>query len=169
MAKIGFIGLGIMGRPMAGHLIGAGHELSIVSRASVPPELGAQATSHKSARDVAQSADIIILMLPDTPDVEKVLFAEDGVAEGLSKGKIVIDMSSVSPVETKAFARRINDLGCEYIDAPVSGGEVGARQATLSIMCWASSSRARSRPSRTPCSWRFKASPCGSGRVFKSA
>lgn len=135
MAKIGFIGLGIMGKPMAAHLIDAGHKLSLFSLPQVPPDIAERGKVCDSAKEVAQSADIIIVMVPDTPDVEKVLFTRDGVAEGLSKGKIVVDMSSISPVATKEFARRINDLGCEYIDAPVSGGEVGAKQATLSIMC----------------------------------
>ena len=135
MAKIGFIGLGIMGKPMATHLIDAGHDLSLFSLPSIPSDIAARAKSCTSAKHVAESADIIIVMVPDTPDVEKVLFTKDGVAEGLSKGKIVVDMSSISPVATKEFAKRINALGCEYIDAPVSGGEVGAKQATLSIMC----------------------------------
>jgi 2-hydroxy-3-oxopropionate reductase len=135
MAKVGFIGLGIMGKPMAGHLIDAGHELSLFSLPSVPADLAARGKVCASAKEVAQNADIVIVMVPDTPDVEKVLFSKNGVAEGLSRGKIVVDMSSISPVATKEFAKRINDLGCEYIDAPVSGGDVGAKQATLSIMC----------------------------------
>src|SRR5512143_3386908 len=119
--KLGFIGLGIMGSPMAGHLRKAGHELFVRTRSKVPQEL-------------AQNADIIFTMVPDTPDVEKVLFGENGVAAGLSKGKTVVDMSSISPIETKDFARRINALGCDYLDAPVSGGEVGAKAASLTIM-----------------------------------
>jgi 2-hydroxy-3-oxopropionate reductase len=83
---------------------------------------------------VAERAEIIITILPDTPDVESVLFGENGVAEGLSAGKIVVDMSSISPIETKGFAAKIIQLGCEYLDAPVSGGEVGAKGATLTIM-----------------------------------
>jgi len=132
--KIGFIGLGIMGKPMAGHLIAGGHEAYLQSRSGVPAELADKAKRCASAKEVAQKADVIFLMVPDTPDVEKVLFGEDGVAEGLGKGKIVVDMSSISPIETKAFAKRINDLGCKYLDAPVSGGEVGAKGATLTIM-----------------------------------
>jgi 2-hydroxy-3-oxopropionate reductase len=135
MAKVGFIGLGIMGRPMAGHLIDAGHELSLFSRSGPPAELASRGKSCKSAKEVAENADVVILMVPDTPDVEAVLFAKNGVAEGLKPGKIVIDMSSISPVATKDFAKRISALGCAYLDAPVSGGEVGAKQATLSIMC----------------------------------
>jgi 2-hydroxy-3-oxopropionate reductase len=135
MAKVGFIGLGIMGRPMAGHLADAGHELSLHSRSSVPAELASRGKACKSPKEVAQKANVIIIMVPDTPDVEAVLFGKNGVAEGLSPGKIVVDMSSISPVATKEFAQRVNAQGCAYLDAPVSGGEVGAKQATLSIMC----------------------------------
>ena len=139
MAKVGFIGLGVMGRPMAGHLLDAGHELSLYSRSGVPADLVSRGRPCESAREVAENADVVITMVPDTPDVEAVLFAKGGVAEGLSPGKIVIDMSSISPVATKDFAKRIDALGCAYLDAPVSGGEVGAKQATLSIMCGGSS------------------------------
>jgi len=135
MAKVGFIGLGIMGKPMSLHLLKAGHELYAYSIPDVPAEVteaGGKACA--SSTEVAQKSDIIIVMVPDTPDVEKVLFAGDGVAKGLSKGKIVVDMSSISPMATKDFAKRINELGCEYLDAPVSGGEVGAKNATLTIM-----------------------------------
>lgn len=135
MESIGFIGLGIMGTPMAGHLIEGGHEVYLTSRSGVPQELtdkGGKACAN--AREVAAAADITITMVPDTPDVETVLFGEDGVAEGLTQGKLVVDMSSISPVATKEFAARINELGCDYLDAPVSGGDVGAKAATLSIM-----------------------------------
>jgi 2-hydroxy-3-oxopropionate reductase len=135
MAKVGFIGLGIMGRPMAAHLIDAGHELSLFNRSPVAAELASRGKTSGSAKEVAQNADVVIVMVPDTPDVEAVLFGKDGVAEGLSRGKIVVDMSSISPVATKDFAKRIEALGCTYLDAPVSGGEVGAKQASLSIMC----------------------------------
>ncbi|HYD64615.1 2-hydroxy-3-oxopropionate reductase [Azospirillum sp.] len=133
--KIGFIGLGIMGRPMAGHLIAAGHTLFLHDLAPLPQDLlDAGATACQSGRAVAQAADVVITMVPDTPHVEAALFGPDGVAEGLNAGKIVVDMSSISPVATKEFARRINDLGCAYLDAPVSGGEVGAKAASLTIM-----------------------------------
>ncbi len=133
--KIGFIGLGIMGAPMALHLIKAGHQLFVYTRSKVHPEIAAStATQCTTPRGVAERADIVFTMVPDTPDVEKVLFGESGVAAGLSKGKTVVDMSSISPIETKAFARRINELGCDYLDAPVSGGEVGAKAASLTIM-----------------------------------
>ena len=133
--NLGFIGLGVMGRPMAGHLIAAGHDLFLHSRSGVPRELtdkGGQACG--SPREVAAEADIVFTIVPDTPDVEKVLFGPDGVAEGLAAGKTVVDMSSISPIETKAFAKRIEALGCRYLDAPVSGGEVGAKAASLTIM-----------------------------------
>src|SRR4029078_4872683 len=139
MSNVGFIGLGIMGKPMAANLIKGGHTLYVTSRSGVPQELtAAGATSCGGPKEVAQKADIIITMVPDTPDVEKVLFGANGVAEGLSAGKIVVDMSSISPIETKAFAKRINELKCEYVDAPVSGGEVGAKNASLTIMVGAS-------------------------------
>jgi 2-hydroxy-3-oxopropionate reductase len=134
VAKLGFIGLGIMGKPMAGHLIAAGHEVFLNSRSGVPQELKDKGKPCASAKEVAQKADVTFLMLPDTPDVEKVLFGAGGVAEGLSKGKTVVDMSSIAPLATKDYARRVNELGCEYLDAPVSGGEVGAKGASLTIM-----------------------------------
>ncbi|HEY1392636.1 MAG TPA: 2-hydroxy-3-oxopropionate reductase [Methylibium sp.] len=133
--KIGFIGLGIMGAPMAGHLIKAGHQLFVYTLGKMPEAIAkSSATQCTSARGVAERADIIITMVPDTPDVEAALFADNGVAAGLSKGKVVVDMSSISPVETKEFAKKIKALGCDYLDAPVSGGDVGAKNATLSIM-----------------------------------
>jgi len=133
--KIGFIGLGIMGTPMALRLIAAGHQLFVFTVGKVAPEIAeSSATVCTNATGVAQRADVIIVMVPDTPDVAKVLFADDGVAAGLSRGKTVVDMSSISPIETKEFARRINALGCDYLDAPVSGGEVGAKAGTLTIM-----------------------------------
>ena len=135
MSNIGFIGLGIMGKPMALNLIKGGHTLYLQSRSGVPQELtAAGGLACASAKEVAQKSDVVITMLPDTPDVEKVLFGTNGVAEGLTRGKIVVDMSSISPIETKAYAKRINDLGCDYVDAPVSGGEVGAKSAALTIM-----------------------------------
>ena len=132
MSNIGFIGLGIMGRPMAGHLAAAGHSLFIHTRKPAPADL--PATACANAAEVARHADIIITMLPDTPDVDAVLFGPGGVAEGLSPGKTVVDMSSISPMATKDFASRINALGCDYLDAPVSGGDVGAKAASLTIM-----------------------------------
>ena len=139
MSKLGFIGLGIMGTPMAGHLIAAGHEVHLHTVGEIPAQLlevGGKACS--SGKQVAGQADVIFVMVPDTPHVESVLFDDDGVASGLSAGKTLVDMSSISPMATKRFAARINELGCEYLDAPVSGGEVGAKNATLSIMVGAS-------------------------------
>ncbi len=133
--KLGFIGLGIMGGPMAGHLVNGGHQVFINTRSKLPEALASSsAVQCSSPQDVASKADIIFTMVPDTPDVEKVLFGDKGLAAGLSKGKIVVDMSSISPIATKEFAKKINALGCEYLDAPVSGGELGAKNATLSIM-----------------------------------
>ena len=135
MANIGFIGLGIMGAPMAGHLLKGGHTVFTYTHGATPTALvDAGARTCASGAEVAHNADIIITMVPDTPHVEDALFNPEGVAAGLSKGKIVVDMSSISPVATKDFARRINALGCEYLDAPVSGGEVGAKAASLTIM-----------------------------------
>ena len=136
MSKVGFIGLGIMGGPMAGHLQAAGHDLFVVKHRSPLPQelLDGGAAECASPMEVAQHADIIILMVPDTPDVSAVLFDSEGVAEGLGDGKIVVDMSSISPIKTKEFAKQIHALGCEYLDAPVSGGELGAKNASLTIM-----------------------------------
>ena len=137
MTDIGFIGLGIMGRPMAEHLIAAGHRLHASSHHKAPPSelMGKGVLTHATPLEVAKASEIVILMLPDTPQVEAVLFSDEGVAAGLSPGKIVVDMSSISPMATKAFAKKINALGADYIDAPVSGGEVGAKAGTLTIMC----------------------------------
>jgi len=136
MANIGFIGLGIMGRLMAEHLLAAGHQLLTSVQYKEPPaaliERGMQTRATPKA--VAEASDIIILMVPDTPQVEEVLFGKSGVAEGISRGKIVVDMSSISPIATKSFAEKINALGGDYLDAPVSGGEVGAKAASLTIM-----------------------------------
>jgi 2-hydroxy-3-oxopropionate reductase len=136
MEKIGFIGLGIMGAPMAGHLLDAGYAVITSDHFAQPPAaLAAKGiTTVTGSAAVAKAADIIILMVPDTPQVAEVLFGEDGVASGLSSGKLVVDMSSISPIATKEFARKINELGCDYLDAPVSGGEVGAKAASLTIM-----------------------------------
>lgn len=135
MSDLGFIGLGIMGRPMAGHLLAAGHRVHLHSRSGVPEALTAKGgVPASSAAAVASSSEVIFLMVPDTPDVEAVLFGPHGVHEGLAPGKIVVDMSSISPGATKQFARRIEERGCQYLDAPVSGGELGAKDGTLTIM-----------------------------------
>lgn len=133
--NVGFVGLGIMGKPMAGHLIAGGHTLFLKTRRDVPAELvSAGGTPCATAKEVAEKADVVITMVPDTPDVEAVLFGADGIAEGLSAGKVVVDMSSISPIATKAFAEKIAATGAAYLDAPVSGGEVGAKNASLTIM-----------------------------------
>jgi 2-hydroxy-3-oxopropionate reductase len=133
--KIGFVGLGIMGRPMALNLIKGGHELFVYDKYTMPQDVpAAGAAVCDSSKTVAERSDITIVMVPDTPDVKAVLFDPDGVAAGLAAGKLVVDMSSISPIETKLFAADINKLGCDYLDAPVSGGEVGAQAASLTIM-----------------------------------
>ncbi|ULK96827.1 2-hydroxy-3-oxopropionate reductase [Bradyrhizobium sp. I71] len=135
MIDIGFIGLGTMGRPMAGHLLAAGHRVLLHDVAPVAPELiAAGGIPCNSGKEVAEKADAVVIMVPDTPHVEAVLFGKDGVASGISKGKIVADMSSISPLATKEFAKKIEALGADYLDAPVSGGEVGAKAASLTIM-----------------------------------
>src|SRR5258708_35316099 len=135
MIDIGFIGLGTMGRPMAGHLQAAGHRLYLHDVAPIAPELvGDSGVVCKSGKEVAEHSDVVIIMVPDTPHVEAVLFGKDGVAEGISKGQIVVDMSSISPLATKEFAKKIEALGADYLDAPESGGEVGAKGASLAIM-----------------------------------
>jgi len=133
--KLGFIGLGIMGAPMAGHLLKAGHTMFVHTHGKTPAELiDGGATVCTTARGVAERADIVFIMVPDTPDVQDVLFSEYGVASGLAKGKTVVDCSSIDPIATRGFAQQIEALGCDYLDAPVSGGEVGAKAASLTIM-----------------------------------
>jgi 2-hydroxy-3-oxopropionate reductase len=132
--KVGFVGLGIMGRPMAHNLMKGGHQLFVYGKRTVPPEIREGATVCDTLKAVAEQADVVIIMVPDTPDVQNVLFSPDGVAAGLKPGKTVVDMSSISPIETKVFAAEIVQKGCDYVDAPVSGGEVGAKAASLTIM-----------------------------------
>src|SRR5216110_1094373 len=132
--KVGFVGLGIMGRPMAHNLMQGGHQLFVYGKRTVPPEIRDGATVCDTLKAVAEQADVTIIMVPDTSDVQNVLFSPDGVAAGLKPGKTVVDMSSISPIETKVFAAEITQKGCDYVDAPVSGGEVGAKAASLTIM-----------------------------------
>jgi len=136
MADLGFIGLGIMGKPMAGHLLAAGHTVNVYDRNEGPiQELAKKgAAACQNSKEVAQKSDIIFIIVPDTPDVAEVLFGTNGVAEGIKKGSIVVDMSSISPIATKDFARRLAEMGVEMLDGPVSGGQVGAENAALSIM-----------------------------------
>lgn len=133
--KLGFIGLGIMGTPMALNLAKAGHALHVTTIGPVAEELlKLGAVNVETARQVTEKSDIVFIMVPDTPHVEAVLFGENGCASASLKGKTLVDMSSISPIETKRFARQINEQGGDYLDAPVSGGEIGAREGTLSIM-----------------------------------
>ncbi|MDI3359853.1 2-hydroxy-3-oxopropionate reductase [Lelliottia sp. V89_10] len=133
--KLGFIGLGIMGTPMAVNLAKAGHALHVTTIGPVADELLAlDAVNVTTAGQVTEASDIIFIMVPDTPQVEEVLFGSQGCSSTSLKGKTIVDMSSISPIETKRFARLVKELGGDYLDAPVSGGEIGARQATLSIM-----------------------------------
>lgn len=136
MSTIAFIGTGIMGKPMAVNLQKAGHQLVFSEHYSRAPAdlIAAGGIAFPTPKAVTEQADFIILMLPNTPQVEAVLFGKDGVEEALTEGKVVIDMSSISPIETKQFAARVKESGAEYVDAPVSGGEVGAINAALTIM-----------------------------------
>jgi len=139
--NVGFIGLGIMGAPMALHLVEAGHQLFFHTRSRVAEAIAATSARRcESAAEVARQSEIVFTMVPDTPDVEAVLFGAGGIAEALpgdGPRKVVVDMSSISPIATKAFAEKIRALGADYVDAPVSGGEVGAKAASLTIMCGA--------------------------------
>ena len=133
---IGFIGLGVMGRPMAGHLLAKGHRLTVFnrSRPAVDELVSAGARAAASPADVARHSDIVITMLPDTPDVAAVIAGADGVLDGVRADAVVIDMSSISPAATRDLAARVAAKGAVMLDAPVSGGEIGAKSATLSIM-----------------------------------
>jgi 2-hydroxy-3-oxopropionate reductase len=134
--QIGFIGLGVMGRPMAKHLVAKGHAVVVHSRSKGPVDdlVAAGATAAKNAADVARRSTIVITMLPDTSDVETALTGAEGVLAGLQKNGVVIDMSSISPVATRRLAGLVAERGGVMLDAPVSGGEIGAVNATLSIM-----------------------------------
>jgi 2-hydroxy-3-oxopropionate reductase len=137
MAKLGFIGLGIMGKPMAKNLLAARHTVHVCRHLNPEPvrELcGQGAVECSCCREIARKSDVIFIMVPDTPDVETVLFGKDGVAEGVRQGSIVVDMSSISPMATREFARKLKAVGVEMLDAPVSGGQVGAENAALSFM-----------------------------------
>ncbi len=135
MQSAGFIGLGIMGKPMAANLLKNNVPLAAFTRSGVPDELKqAGAIACDSPAAVAAKADVIFIMVPDTPDVERVLFGEDGLAGALRAGQTVVDMSSISPMATREFAARVRESGAEYLDAPVSGGEVGAKAGSLTIM-----------------------------------
>lgn len=134
--KIGFAGLGIMGKSMSLNLLKAGFPVTVWNRTKEKTkplqEAGAQVAD--SLSELAKMTDVIIVMVNDTPDVEEVLFGEHGLVHGLSPGKIIIDMSTISPEATQHFAERLESMGCEMLDAPVSGGDVGAQKGTLTIM-----------------------------------
>ncbi|MGC4085439.1 MAG: NAD(P)-dependent oxidoreductase [Vicinamibacterales bacterium] len=136
METVGFIGLGVMGRPMAKHILTKGYPVVVYnrSRPAVDALVEAGATAATSAADVAKQATVVITMVPDTPDVDAVLNGPDGVLSTLRAGSVVIDMSSISPVATRGFAAAVEAAGSSMLDAPVSGGEIGAINATLSIM-----------------------------------
>jgi 2-hydroxy-3-oxopropionate reductase len=170
--RVGFIGLGVMGKPMARNLIAAGHELVVYSRtrASVDEVAGDGATAASSPREVAEQAGVVILMLPDSPQVREVLESGDGLLPGAREGSLVIDMSTISPVVTREIAAECGERGIGWVDAPVSGGDVGAREGTLSIMAGGSEEDfARAKPL-------FEAlgktivhvGPVGSGQVVKA-
>src|SRR5919109_2100156 len=133
---IGFIGLGIMGKPMARNLMKAGYQLVAYNRSPGPvKELAAEgARAASNPREVAEQSDVVITMLPDSPQVQAVITGENGVLAGAKAGTLVIDMSTISPVVTKEVAREAQEHGVRMLDAPVSGGDVGAQQGTLSIM-----------------------------------
>ena len=147
---VGFIGPGIMGRPMAHNLIEAGHELVLYNRTREKAEELASdgATVADSPREVAERSDVVITMLPDSPDVERVVAGEDGVLDGLKEGALLIDMSTISPVVTRELAEKVEAKGATMLDAPVSGGDVGAQQGALSIMAGGSAERTSSVPGR---------------------
>jgi 2-hydroxy-3-oxopropionate reductase len=135
MTDLGFIGLGLMGRPMAARLIESGHRLFLHNRSGVPQDLvNSGGIVCSSRKEVAERSEIVFTIVSDTSDVEEVLFGLDGAAAGLVSGKIIVDMSSISPIATREFAERIEMLGCSYLDAPVSGGDIGAKAGTLTIM-----------------------------------
>jgi 3-hydroxyisobutyrate dehydrogenase len=136
MEKIGFIGLGIMGRPMCLHIMDAGYPVTVYNRtpAKMQPFIQAGATSASSPRELARNSDIIITMVTDTPDVEQVVLGENGIIEGASPGSVVIDMSTISPAATRHMVERLAHKGIDMLDAPVSGGDSGAKAGTLAIM-----------------------------------
>ena len=134
--KVGFIGMGIMGRPMALNLLKAGHEVTVYnrteSRTREAVEAGAKKTS--TPRECAEGNEIVISIVTDSPDVEAVFFGDDGASEGASPGTVCIDMSTISPDVTRGIAKRLSERGLDFLDAPVSGGDIGAQKGTLTIM-----------------------------------
>ena len=136
MERIGFIGLGAMGKPMARNLMKAGYALNLLTqtRAKVEDLIAAGGTWYSTPKEIAQNSDVVITMLPDTPDVVQVVAGKDGVLEAARPGMLIIDMSTISPVATRQLARDAQARGCDFLDAPVSGGDIGAANATLTIM-----------------------------------
>jgi 2-hydroxy-3-oxopropionate reductase len=135
MEKIGFIGLGIMGKPMAMHLLKAGYPVAVLEKNKAAGELvQAGATSYPNSKAIAERCDVIITMLPDSPDVKEVVSGANGILEGVQPGALFIDMSTIAPSVTKEIYGLFQEKGVEAIDAPVSGGQVGAENAALSIM-----------------------------------
>jgi 2-hydroxy-3-oxopropionate reductase len=132
--KVGFIGLGIMGKPMSGNLIEAGYDLVVYNRTREKAEELDGATVAESPKEVAENSDIIITMLPDSPQVEEILSGEEGVLEGVKGGALIVDMSTISPVVTEELSEKAQEKGASMLDAPVSGGDVGAIEGTLAIM-----------------------------------
>ena len=170
--RVGFIGLGVMGAPMARHLLAAGHPLTVHSRSAPPVDalVGDGARRATTPAEVAAASDVIITMVPDTPDVELVLFGEAGVAQGATTGSLVIDMSTIDPIRTRAFAERLALGDVAMIDAPVSGGQVGAEAGTLSIMAGGPDEAfARARPLfEAMGSTIVHVGPSGAGQVAKA-
>ncbi len=136
MFKVGFVGLGIMGKPMAKNVLKAGYEVTVYdfNEATLEEMKQSNAKVAASNKEVAEKSDVIITMLPNSPNVESALFDENGLAEGLSAGKTVIDMSSISPVASKEFYAKLKDMDVDFLDAPVSGGEPGAIEGTIAVM-----------------------------------
>ena len=171
--KVGFIGLGIMGKPMARNLMEAGYELTVFNRSpEKAEELGKDGASVASSpTEVAEKNDIIVTMLPDSPDVRNVVAGENGVLEGIKEGSLLVDMSTISPVVTEEVAAKVRERGASMLDAPVSGGDIGAIEGTLSIMVGGSEEDfERARPlfdvmGRTV----NHVGPTGAGQVTKAA
>jgi 2-hydroxy-3-oxopropionate reductase len=173
MERLGFIGLGIMGKPMAGNLLAAGYPVTVHNRSrGAVDELAARgAAPAASAEEVASESDIVITMLPDSPDVEQVVLGPGGVAEGIQAGAVYIDMSTIAPASARAIATALAERGVEALDAPVSGGEVGARDGTLTIMAGGSEQAlARAQPIFDVLGKvTTHVGPAGAGQVTKAA
>jgi 2-hydroxy-3-oxopropionate reductase len=171
-ARVGVIGLGVMGLPMALNLVAAGHAVTVASRSPGPVERAAERGAQRagSAREVAREADIVITMLPDTPDVEQAARGEDGLLNGLREGTVWIDMSTISPLAARALAHEAADRGAEFLDAPVSGGQLAAEAGTLAIMVGGSArTLERVAPVLAALGTATRLGPTGAGQVAKAA